>query len=260
MTYDKLTVTLLTLLSREEHDSTNAQIARHLLTHGEVLGDLSVKELAAACHVGTGTVSRFAREAGFDDFTQLKEAFSSFSRSFAQVAGESEAQRRTSLASHASGAIEQVQGGMDREALVRLVADLDRFERVSAFGLLKGQAAALDLQVDLLMQGKWVDTCTSLAEQADRIAAARRDQLVVLFSYSGAYFEYIDLSQGLRRLDRPTIWMVCGRNVPRQEYVSDVLRFDSDLDPLGHPYQLEYVAGLIAQEYAALAASRQKTR
>jgi hypothetical protein len=54
--------------------------------------------------------------------------------------------------------------------------------------------------------------------------------------------------------------MVCGRNVPRQEYVSDVLRFDSDLDPLGHPYQLEYVAGLIAQEYAALVASRQKTR
>ena len=68
MTYDKLTVALLSMLSAEDRDSTNAQVARYLLAHADEAGALSIKELAAAAHVGTGTISRFARDAGFASF------------------------------------------------------------------------------------------------------------------------------------------------------------------------------------------------
>lgn len=251
MTYDKLTVTLLSMLAGEERGSTNALLARYLLAHADELGSLSNKELASACHVGSGTVSRFAREAGFTDFGELREAFAGFSRGFSQVEGADVVDRASELAAHVTSGVDQVAKSVDEAALARLVADLMRYEKVSTYGLLKGQAAALNLQVDLLMQGKWVDTRTSLAEQMDHIASAGRDELIMLFSYTGAYFEYRDLSQSLRRIDRPRIWMVCGRRKQQPDYVSDLLLFESDLDRLAHPYQLELVAGLIAQEYAA---------
>lgn len=256
MTYDKFTVTLLSMLAGEERGSINALLARYLLGHAEELESLSVKELASACHVGSGTVSRFAREAGFADFAELREAFGGFARGFALVDGADVGDRAQILAAHVTSGVNQVAGGIDKKALGRLVADLMRYEKVSAYGLLKGQAAALDLQVDLLMQGKWVDTCTSLAEQMDHIASAGRDELIVLFSYSGAYFEYRDLSRELRRVDRARIWMVSGKRRQQPDYVSNLLLFESELDRLAHPFQLELVAGLIAQEYAAAVRAR----
>ena len=253
MTYDKLTVALLSMLSAEDRDSTNAEIARYLLSHVDEAGALSIKELAAAAHVGTGTISRFAREAGFASFAELREALDGFTKQFVPISGATPESRASELAERVSQSIRQATDGVDRTALQRLAHDLHAYERVSAYGLLKGQAAALDLQVDLLMQGKWIDTCTALADQMEHIARAGKDELVIVFSYTGAYFEYGDLGAALRRLDRPRIWMVCGARRPQPDYVSDLLSFSCDLSRLGHPYQLEAVAGLIAQEYAAQA-------
>ena len=69
-----LTVALLGTLASERRDSTNAHIARYLLSHQDELEVLSVKALAQACNVGTGTVSRFCREVGFADFDELRKA------------------------------------------------------------------------------------------------------------------------------------------------------------------------------------------
>ena len=252
MTYDKLTVALLSMLSTEAPDSTNSQIARCLLSHAGEAPDLSVKELATLAHVGVGSVSRFARDAGFADFAELRESFSDFARSFGRVAGDDSRSRAEALAEGVCQSVRQVGLSLDHDALSRLVGDLGTYGKVWTFGLLKGQAAALDLQVDLLMLGKWAETCTALPEQAEVIARARRDELVIVFSYSGAFFEYMDLSASMRRLDRPKIWMVAGARRPQPDYVSDQLTFRSDLGRMGHPYQLELVAGVIAQEYAAV--------
>jgi hypothetical protein len=72
----------------------------------------------------------------------------------------------------------------------------------------------------------------------------------VVFSYTGSYFDVRDLRESLARLDRPKIWMVCGSPRPLPPFVADRLSFSSNQSRFGHPYQLEYVAGLIAQEYA----------
>ena len=251
MVYDRLSVTLLGLLSTEGADSASAQIARHVLSHAHELSDLSVKELAAACHVGVGSVSRFAREAGFEDFTELRDAFAEASRSYELMDASDPELRKSLLAERIASSVDLVARTVDRAALARLAEDLARYDKVHAFGLLKAQAAALDLQVNLLMQGKYVATCTSPAEQFDRIARARADELVVAFSYTGSYFETRDLRKALARLDRPKIWVVCGDARPLPPFVADCLPFASDQSRFGHPYQLEYVADLIAQEYAA---------
>ena len=45
--------------------------------------------------------------------------------------------------------------------------------------------------------------------------------------------------------------MVSGGDQKSQPYVDRVIRFQSPHDQICHPYRLQFVAGLIAQEYAA---------
>ena len=114
--------------------------------------------------------------------------------------------RGLELCAAVSSALGQAVSGVDWGALDRLVGDLLSYERISVFGMLKAQAAAVDLQVDLLMQGICADTCVSHAEQLDRIAKAGSDELVVVFSYTGSYFDAHDLTEAMRRVDRPKTW------------------------------------------------------
>lgn len=251
MIYDKLTVSLLGTLASERRESTNAHIARYLLSHQDELGELSVKGLAQACNVGTGTVSRFCREVGFSDFDELRQGIANTARRYEEVGvGDTQEVRGLELSATVSSALGQAVATVDWEALNRLVDDLLSYERISVFGMLKAQAAAVDLQVDLLMQGIYAETCVSHAEQLDRIAGAGRDELVVVFSYTGSYFDAHDLSEAMRRVDRPKVWVVCGRRHKLPPFVADRLLFTSSGRQAGHPYQLELVAGLIAQELA----------
>lgn len=251
MIYDKLTVALLGALASERRESTNAHIARYLLSHQDELGDLSVKGLAQACNVGTGTVSRFCREVGFADFDEMRQGIEASARRFEEVGvGETQEVRGIELCATVSSALGQAAGSIDWEALDRLVDDLLGYEHISVFGMLKAQAAAVDLQVDLLMQGIYAETCVSHAEQLERIAKAGRDELIVVFSYTGSYFDARDLTEAMRRVNRPKIWVVCGRRHKLPPFVADRLLFTSTGTQAAHPYQLELVAGLVAQELA----------
>ena len=251
MIYDMLPVTLLSALASECQDSTNATIARYLIAHAGDLSDPSVKGSARACNVGAGSVSRFCRNVGFRSFEELRDALAATSRSFETASDASSfAVRANDHARAVVDALHQVARTLDERALQALVADLHAYERVSAYGMLKAQAAALDLQVDLLMLGKQIDTCTSYAEQLERIAHASREELIVIFSYTGDYFTNRSLTDALARLDRPRIWMVAGTRKQQPACVYGCLSFASEGTLLGHPFQLEMAEALIAQEYA----------
>lgn len=251
MIYDRLPVALVSYLTSEPSTSTNAGIARYLLEHAGTDEELSVKSLAAACHVGTGTVSRFAKDAGFESFAELREAFCGASSSFTTVGGTTLRQRSTAYAQAIAESLVRTCSSLDETALLRLVADLHEFDEIGVYGLLKAQAAATDLTVDLLMQGKLADTTVSPAEQARRIQEAGPDKLIVTFSYTGTYFDGVAIAETLRRQDQPKIWIVGSTPARRVPFRADYLLFASDHGQLAHPFQLEYVAGIIAQEYAA---------
>ncbi|MBQ9007470.1 MAG: MurR/RpiR family transcriptional regulator [Atopobiaceae bacterium] len=254
MIYDKLQVYLLTELMTQSSDSAYAEIARYLLGHASTSEALSIKEIARACHVGTGTVSRFSKDVGFASFADLRKACENSHISFDAVAGSTASERSESLARHVALSVAQAAASLDKAALKHLVDDLRSFDKVSAYGPLKAQAAAVDLQVDLLRQGKLIYTCATPAEQAQRIASAKADELILIFSYTGTYFENSELADSLRRPDRPRIWMICGDHEKVPAFVHGCLSFSSDHSQLSHPYQLECVAGIIAQEYAAAVA------
>lgn len=159
-------------------------------------------------------------------------------------------------------------GGVDamsgNEVLIRILQEMDRKGKfvcaicaapavLEKAGLLEAGAVALNLQGDLLMLGKQVYTNISYSQQMQYLLSASKEDLILIFSYTGSYFDYQELTYSERkRLSAPRIWMVCGSDRTLPPFVDQAIRFRSRQDQISHPYQLQFVAGLIAQEYQAI--------
>ena len=250
MIYDRLLVALMSVAGASDATSTDAHIARTILCEADSLAGAGIRELARRCHVGTASISRFCRSAGFADYADLQARLAHSAPHLARVEGDDVDVRKGQISARITGAVELALASVDQDALARLVADIRTFESVSLFGLLKGQAAATDLQVDLLAQGKWTQTQMVYAEQLRSIADATSKDLFVIFSCTGTYFEGSRLQDAMARLARPKIWLVFGGTRRPEDFVSDALTFAASPDPLAHPFQLEAIAALIAQEHA----------
>ncbi len=252
MIYDKFPVVFLSAYLREKEGSTNAVIAKYLLENYRSLSGIGIKRLADECHVGIGSVSRFCKDIGLSDFAELKELIESTS-SGPPADLPRDPQERVSLwTDSVVRSLCMVRDSVDMKQVEKLCRDIESYEKISAFGMLKGQAAAADLQVDLMMQGKHIFSAVAYVDQLDHILSAGPDELIIIFSYTGSYFEYRKLRAEEKKLYRPKIWMVCGTEKKMPPYIREKITFASDLSRTSHPFQLEAAASIIAETYACL--------
>lgn len=252
MIYGKLPVVFLSTIASEKKDATNSQIAAFLLDHLQEAEHMGIREMAEACSVSVSSLSRFCREIGLRDFAELKELLCTNDLYFQSAPSqESAAERAKEYSRQVTESIRQAARTVDYRAVSDLCREIRRYPRTAVFGLLKAGSVALNLQGDLLMLGKQVYTNISYAQQIQYILSATPEDLILIFSYTGSYFDYQDMKPYRKRLSVPRIWMVSGGDQKSQPYVDRVIRFQSPHDQISHPYQLQFVAGLIAQEYAA---------
>jgi DNA-binding MurR/RpiR family transcriptional regulator len=253
MIFDKLPVVLLSAMAAEKTSSTNHTIASYILSHCDLASEMNITDLAAACYVGTGSVSRFVREIGLESYSQLRQLIRESDFSFHPENPDAPYEtRRDTLAGYISSAIDKAAKSMDHQQIVKLCRDIHDYERVSAFGLLKAQSAAVSLQTDLLMMGKHIHTSTAYNEQIENIMKADKSDLIVIFSYTGSYFSSVSLRAREQHLLLPKIWMVCGEGSSADWFVDETLTFASDAKRGAHPFLLETAASLITNEYAVL--------
>ena len=257
MIYEKLPVVLLSTLAAEKNQTTNSQIAAYILSHREEIKAMGIQELAERCHVGTGSISRFCRDVGFRDYSELRRLLEGTSYRFETVQenGRASVDKWTD---ELVRALRKVQVSLDLGRVQALCDDLRKYEKISAYGMLKAESAAINLQADMLMLGRQVRTSVAYADQISQILEAGKDELIIIFSYTGSYFEYQDFRIREKHLALPKIWMICGSKKAKPWFVNDVIRFDSDQEQLSHPYQLEMAESIIAQMYAAEKASSEE--
>ena len=246
MIYDKLPIVFLSTMASEQQGTTNSLIASYILEHLDELKDTGIKDLANATHVGTGSISRFCREIGLRDFAELKELIANTQLSF-EHGGFSDIV--TEYEKQVNNSISQVADTVSMDMVRQLCEEIRKYDKVAAFGLLKAGSVAMNLQVDLLMQGKQIYTNISYKEQLDYMLEAGKDDLIIIFSYTGSYFEYAKLRDKEQLLHKPKIWFNGAKQKSYPAFVNKVISFDSHQDQASHPYQLQFVEGLIAQCY-----------
>ena len=148
--------------------------------------------------------------------------------------------------------IEMVEYSIDIKQIDLLCQEIKRYEKVAAFGLLKAGTVAFNLQTDLLMLGKQIYSNISYKQQLQYILSSTKEDLIIIFSYTGCYFDYPDLRALKNKLNAPQIWLISSKQETYPEFIDHVITFDSLQDQNSHPYQLQFIAGLIGQEYARI--------
>lgn len=250
MIYSKLPVVFLGLLSSEPPGSTNSVIASYILDHLDQMKNMGIQEFAKDCNVSMSSISRFCREIGLENFAELKIMLNqSMQQQSQKVIDGSFADRKREYVRQTENGIESAAESLQEGDLQDLIDDLVRYQNAAAFGLMKAETAAIILQSDLLMYGKKIFTNMSFREQSDYIQHAGRDQLILLFSFTGSYFDYSSSQSFLKKKERPRIWMITGSHTEVPPFVYRVLRFSSKQSYFEHPSQLDFTAVMIAQEY-----------
>ena len=245
MIYPKLPIVFLSTIASEKADATNSQIASYILAHLDEVRDMGIKDIAHQCHVAVSSISRFCKEIGLRDYAELRELLTGTELYFEESSLDV-------YTRHVQDCIRQVATSIDLSSIKQLCLSIKEHERVAIFGLLKAGTVALNLQVDLLMLGKQVYTQVAYASQMDYLDQTTQADLIVIFSYTGTYFNDEELRAKKKKLNDPEIWMITGEAREYPAYIDHVILFDSNHDQLSHPYQLQFIAGLIAQEYARL--------
>lgn len=253
MIYDKLPIVFLSTIASEKKDSTNSQIASYILDHLDDVQNIGIKDMAAECNVAVSSISRFCKEIGLRDFTELKELLLSTNLYFEEHSNSLSTQERLNDYSlKVKDSIDMVEKSIDMKSIIDLCEDIQKYKRVAVFGLLKAGAVALNFQGDLLMLGKQVYTNISYTQQIQYILTANEDDLIIIFSYTGSYFEYQNLRALKSKLKSPKIWFIASEVKQYPSFINRVITFRSLQDQNSHPYQLQFIAGLIAQEYSRL--------
>lgn len=251
MIYDKLPIVFLSTVASERKDSTNSQIASFILDHLDEVQNLGIKDLAAQCNVAISSISRFCKDIGLRDFAELKELLLSTNLHFEENSNLTSNQERLhAYGSKVKESIDMVERSVDMRAIIDLCQDIEKYKKVAVFGLLKAGSVAINLQGDLLMLGKQVYTNVSYTQQIQYILTADENDLIIIFSYTGSYFDYQNLRALKNKLKAPKIWFVTSEVKQYPEFIDRLVTFQSLQDQNSHPYQLQFIAGLIAQEYS----------
>ena len=255
MFYDKLPIMVLSEMVSGESDSTNGHLAAYILDHLNELREDSIRDLSAKTHVSISSISRFCRDIGLQDFAELKELIATTSLDFEINSDSKDLNvQKSDYISAVEDSLEHVRRSLDMRKLERLAQDIQSHERVYIFGILKGETAAMNLQTDLAMLGKRAVTKLRFSHQAQILSESGPDDLIILFSFAGIFFNYgYPRLTAKKKSQRAKVYFITSdrRAVGSREF-DDVIWFDSLQNQASHPYQLQLIAGLIAQSYGHL--------
>lgn len=257
MSYFKLPIVFLSEMVSGKADTTNEYIASWLLRNKEDIQDYSLRELAARMNTSASSLSRFCRDIGLHDFNELKELSTINDTQFLKQSScqTPESQKDSTLRAVVDG-VTQACRSLDMDKIVQLARDIDQYERVAAFGVGKAEGVAMNLQIDLIAQGKYAVTKLPFSEQISYIESANENDLIIIFSFTGVYFNYgfPDFS-GHPRLKKPKIYFITSdRKAAAAGKFDEVILFDSDQNYASHPYQLQIIADIISQQYVDIRA------
>ncbi len=187
---------LLILLNEADLDSTDYHIARVMLQQFENLSQYSIQELADRCAVSKSTISKFIRSIGYEDYADFRDAAvfqdNKYHNTFNFVTNVMDYIQSSSLDTYLLTVQQDIGAtyqSMDWAAIDRLVRDLVRYQRVGAFGLMFSETAALDLQIKLAYNQKFIVTNLNDLKQERFIQQAGEDTLIIVFSDSGEFLD-----------------------------------------------------------------------
>ena len=250
-----LVIMLLSTLNSEPRGSNNYNIATYILEHISELENESITSIAEACFVSNSSVSRFCRQIGLKDFNELKMQLAKYNNvrdSKFSYGGRDEDDLVQSYFNRVIFNLRRVQETISENVIDQLVVDIHQHKNVYAFGYLQSAYSALNLQGDIISSGKIIETSLRFSEQINIINRATEDDLIIIFSQSGNYFDRAFREPvAIKKNFNTKIYMITmNKAMTKSPLVDEVILYDSEDDYASHPYPQDVIGCLISMKYA----------
>ena len=254
---------ILSEMVSSDSNSINSHLAAYILQHLDEIKTESVRDLAAKTHVSISSISRFCRDIGLNDYAELKDCigYSPFKFDICSDSTDS-AEQKSDYIRAVKDSLDLVCESVNMDLLNRLAQDIYDHENVYIFGVMKGETAAMNLQSDLSVMGKHAVTKLRYAQQLQCLERCGPDDLVILFSFTGKFFDYgYPKLPHLSPMEKPKLYFITSDpKILQNRKYGEVIWFKSLQTQPSHPYQMQVIAGLITQCYLHLLHQKDKEK
>ena len=253
-----LVIILLSTINTEPKDSNNYKIAKYIIENLHTLEDCTITELSRNCYVSSSSISRFCRDIGLSDFNELRIQVARIPLALQQASHKFSYKEfdDSFCSSYVKSVTDNLFNAFDsreiEDKIQLLVNDLYTYKKVAAFGYMQSENVALNLQYDLQTSGKPIFTRLKFVDQVEYIKAAKEDTLIIIFSDSGSYFDYVfnRTTPFKNTAKKPKIYMVTSNKNLNIPYIDHLISYNSRKDYASHPYPLMLIADMICFQYA----------
>lgn len=238
---------LLACYNGEKIDSVHHTLSKYLLEHIDQLEDLNIRDMADACFVSTSTISRFCKSIGLSDFNQLKQEF--YDIDFYR---DQKFNQDFSLLDIANEIIE-LHHTLDMSQINKLIKDIYSYKNVAVFGSMQALNPAIFLQQELYVSRKIVCCKEGYKNQLDYFKQATSEDLIIIFSATGSYFNIVfERQHHIPLLEKPKVVLItyC-QDLKSIEGIDDIIYVKNDsINYMNHPLKFNLIANIIAKNYA----------
>lgn len=260
-----LIIRLLTVLNTEPLDSTMYHIAEVLLQDYSKIQKSSIDEMAKQASVSKSTLSKFARDLGFDSYIHLKDS-SNFTENrhnnyYNHLIKINNSMKNANYQNYFSSiheAINALENNLDIRAVQRLAHNLDQYKKVGILGLFFSESAAVDFQYKLAFTGKFVHTFQDDLKQNEFIQNADDDTLLIIISHSGDFLRYNQLyptkpKKNMFKETKARIFAITSdTEIFKLPYVKDAIIYPETSGLQSHLFQYPALIDLIVSQYLLL--------
>ncbi len=185
---------LIVFISTNKNNDVDYNIAINILKNLNVVGKLTINQLADKCYTSPSAISRFCRKLGYESFGEFKETLAATIRNYRQrdfihdlraEFGE-EATLKEMLYNKIISDLDSI-NNMDEALINRIVDMIHDTETVGVFGTHLSQAYAQDLEINFLAKGKFINAFLDIQKQMELLDTFDKDCLAIIFSPSGKF-------------------------------------------------------------------------
>lgn len=250
-----LIIMLISTINSEPIGSNNHNIASYILNNIDSLEQESISSIANECYVSNSSISRFCRHIGLKDFNELKDQIKKYREINSNKFHYEDKNEKNYIDSYINQMIENmmlVKNSLDIEKINNLVNDIHQYENIYAFGCLQSSYAALNLQADMITNGKIITTGLNILDQINFIDHSDENDLIIIFSKSGKYFEYAyrDYIPKFEKNNSKIYMITMNDHILKYPFIDEIIYYDCKEDYSSHPYPLHTISSLISLIYS----------
>ena len=217
--------------------ASERKVADFVLANHDRVQLMSITQLAEECGTADATISRFCRNLDLKGFNAFKLELALYS------AGSVQKQRKTPTKDTTMGRCLEV-GRMANDAVYQTMELLEPEQLVQAVEMIEsaGRVLCMGSGGSLLMAQECAHLFSTVTHkfvaiadahmQMSAVATCQKDDVLVLFSYSGATTSGVEIMNLAKSKNLPTIVVTRYPKSPAAELADVVLRCGSDESPL----------------------------